>query len=62
MEIGNVLPAVTGQMKPKADWGTADSPKKRTNEFVSFAANKQTNSFIHFVGESTAPQSVYGFI
>ena len=25
-----------GQIKPKADWGTVDSPKKRTDEFVCF--------------------------
>jgi hypothetical protein len=25
------------QIKPKADWHAIDSPKKRTNEFVSFA-------------------------
>ena len=43
-----------------------DSPKKRTNEFVLFAvkskkANK-TNSFVRFLGESTAHQSAFGFI
>ena len=43
-----------------------DSPKKRTNEFVLFAmkskkANK-TNLFVHFLGESTARQSAFGFI
>ena len=26
-----------GQIKPKADWRTIDSPKKRTNEFGFFA-------------------------
>ena len=55
-----------GQIKPKADWRAVDSPKNRTNEFVLFAffyftANK-TNSFVHFLGESTARQSAFGFI
>ena len=50
-----------GQRKPKADWCAVDSPKKRTKEFVLFAfslflANK-TNSFIRFLGESTARQN-----
>jgi hypothetical protein len=26
-----------GQIKPKADWRTVDSPKKWTNEFVFYA-------------------------
>ena len=26
-----------GQIKPKADWRAADSPKKRTNKFVFVA-------------------------
>ena len=26
-----------GQIKPKADWRAADSPKKQTNEFVFVA-------------------------
>ena len=47
-----------GQIKPKADWCAIDSPKKRKNEFgllasLLFTANK-TNSFLHFLGESTA--------
>ena len=55
-----------GQIKPKADWGAVDSPKKRMNEFVLFAvkskkANKK-NSFIHFLCESMARQSAFGFI
>ena len=42
------------------------SQKKRTNELVLFAvknkkANK-TNSFVRFMGESTARQSALGFI
>ena len=28
---------IKGQIKPKADWRTIDSPKKRTNEFGFFA-------------------------
>ena len=55
-----------GQIKPKADWRDIDSPKKRTNEFVLFAViSKQatkTNSFVCFLGESTARQSAFGFI
>ena len=62
----NSLLTAKGQIKPKADWRAIDSPKKRTNEFVLFAvkskkANK-TNSFLHFLGESTARQSAFGFI
>ena len=53
-----------GQIKPKADWRAIDSPKKRTNEFVFFCHEKQkkTNSFVRFLGQSTARQSAYGFI
>ena len=57
---------IKGQIKPKANWRTVDSPKKeRTNEFVLFAillytANK-TNSFLCFLGESTAHQSCFRF-
>ena len=55
-----------GQIKLKADWRAIDSPKKRTNEFILFAvkskkANK-TNSFVRFLGESTARQSAFDFI
>ena len=54
-----------GQIKPKADWRAVDSPKKQTNEFVLFAfllftANK-SNSFVRFMGESTARQSAFRF-
>ena len=54
-----------GQIKPKADSCAVDSPKRQTNEFVLFAfllftANK-TNSFVHFLGESMARQSCFGF-
>ena len=40
---------------------------KRTNEFGFFAvkskkAKKKTNSFVRFLGESTARQSAYGFV
>ena len=43
------------------------SPKKGTNEFffLPWRVKKQkkpTNSFVHFLGESTARQSAYGFI
>ena len=57
-----------GQIKPKADWGAVDSPKKRMNEFVLFAvkskkANK-TNLFVCFFGENLrrANQAAFGFI
>ena len=43
-----------------------DSPKKWTNEFVFFLwkakKQKKPNSFVCFLGESTARQSAYGFI
>ena len=52
--------------KPKADWRAADSPKKRTNDFVFVAfllfRSKKKKSFIRFLGESTACQSAFGFI
>ena len=54
-----------GQIKPEADWGAVDSPKKRTNSFffaVERKTKKQTNSFVHFLEESTACQSFFGFI
>ena len=38
-----------GQIKPKAD-----SPKKRTNKFVLMAFLLNANSFVCFLGESTA--------
>ena len=55
-----------GQIKPKSDSDAVDSPKKRTHQFILFAmkskkANK-TNSFVRFLGESTAHKSAYGFI
>ena len=51
----------------KGDWRAVDAPKKRTNECGFFAvksknAKNKTNSFFHFLGESTARQSTYGFI
>ena len=54
-----------GQIKPKADRRTLDSPKKRTDELVLFAflvvvANK-TNSFVLFRGESTARPNCFRF-
>ena len=55
-----------GQIKPKADWRAVDSPKKRTNEFDFFDfllfTAKKPNSFVRFLGESTARQSAFGFI
>ena len=55
-----------GQIKLKADWRVIDSPKKRTDEFVLFAfllfMASKSNSSVRFFGESTARQSVYGFI
>ena len=54
-----------GQIKPKADRRTLDSPKKQTDELVLFAflvvvANK-TNSFVLFRGESTARPNCFRF-
>ena len=54
-----------GQLISKANYGLLTSPKKRTDEFVLFAfllftANK-SNSFVHFLGESTACQSAFWF-
>ena len=59
-----------GQIKPKADWRAADSPKKQTNEFVFvafllFTAKKKKERkklFVCFLGESTASKSAFGFI
>ena len=57
-----------GQINLKEDWHTIDSPKKRMNEFVCFfllfysSWQKKTNSFVQFLGESTARKSAYGFI
>ena len=52
-----------GQLISKADWCATDSPKKRMDEFVSFAfllfmANK-SNSSVCFLGESVARQSAF---
>ena len=53
----------TGQIKLKADWRTIDSPKKRKNEFVFLLSRqRKIHSFFRFLGESTAPQSAFGFI
>ena len=42
-----------GQIKPKADWRTVDSPKKRTNEFVCFCLKKEkSNKAKQFVQKS----------
>ena len=60
------FPCGTGQIKPKVDGQAVDSPKKRTNEFVfcfnAFHGKKTPNSFVHFLGESTARQSAFGLI
>ena len=59
--------AAKGQIKPIADCRAVDSPKKRTNEriwffaFLTFMA-KKANSFVRFLGESTAWKSAYCFI
>ena len=56
-----------GQIKPKADWRTVDSPKDPTNfkfkEVLDCKAKtkKQTNLFVRFLGESTTCKSAYGF-
>ena len=52
-----------GQIKPKADWRTIDSPKKRTNVCVCFLliTSVKRRSFI-FLEESTARQSAFCFI
>ena len=57
---------IKGQIKPKAVWTRRRFSKKRKNKFVLFAvkskkANK-TNSFVRFLGESTARQFAFGFI
>jgi hypothetical protein len=49
----------------KADWRAVDSPKKRNQRirfvrFLLFTANK-TNSFIRFLGESTASPNCFQF-
>ena len=40
-----------GQIKPKADCGAVDSPKKQFF-FLPWKA-KNTSSFVHFLGQST---------
>ena len=55
--------SIKGQIKPKADWCTIDSPKKRTNEFVfPDCKAKKPNLFVPFLGESTPRQSAFCFI
>ena len=54
-----------GQLILKAIYTLLTSPKKQTDELVLFAfllfmANK-SNSFVHFLGESTACQSAFRF-
>jgi hypothetical protein len=58
---------IKGRIEPKAKWRASDSLKKRINEFVWFFCcenqkNKFVLSFFHFLGDSTARQSTYGFI
>jgi hypothetical protein len=54
-----------GQLILKADWRAIESPKKRTDEFILFAfllfTASKSNSFICFLGESTACQSAFRF-
>ena len=54
-----------GQLILKADWRGIDSPKKRTDKFVSFSfllfmANK-SNLSLRLLGESAARQSALWF-
>ena len=58
-----ILSTFKGQIKPYADWRSVDSPKKQTNDFFFYSSwQKKPNSFVHFLGESTARKSAYGFI
>ena len=54
-----------GQLISKADWRTIHSPKKRTDKFVLFAflllTSNESDSSVHFLGESTAHQSAFWF-
>ena len=54
-----------GQSISKAIYGLLTSPKNRTDEFVSFAfllfTPNKSNSFVRFLGESTARQSAFRF-
>ena len=51
-----------GELILKAIYGLLTSPKKRTDEFVFFAFLLFTaNLSIHFLGESTARQSLFLF-
>ena len=58
ISIRPMLAESKGQKKTKADWGTLDSPKKWTNEFVLFAfllfTTNKTNLYVRFLGESMA--------
>ena len=54
-----MLFATKGQIKPKVDWCTVNSPKKA---FLLFLAKTKTNCFACFLGESTERQSDFGFI
>ena len=55
-----------GHLILKADWRAIDSPKKRMDEFVLFAfllfTSNESNSFVCFLGESTASHQLFGFI
>ena len=54
-----------GQLFSKVIYGLLTSPKKQTDEFVLFAVllftENKSNSFIHFLRESTARKSVFRF-
>ena len=60
--VGAFLLFHKGQIKPKADWRAVDSPKKRRNEFVLLAFLLFMARKVHFLGESMARQSAFGFI
>ena len=55
-----------GQIKSKAALACCRLSQTRTNEFVLFAVKRKkankTNSFVRFLGESTARQSAFGLI
>ena len=64
--VPHFLKLLKGQLISKADLRAVDSPKKRTNELVFFDMKSKkatkTNSFVRFLGESTARKSAYSFI
>ena len=64
--VPHFLKLLKGQLISKADLRAVDSPKKRTNALVFFDMKSKkatkTNSFVRFLGESAASQSVFDFI